>query len=104
MDSAPLVSDCVTGSRQPCRRRSSPTAEAISYALNHWEGLSRSPLSGARNPYPASSASLKKARSPTLLLVRGDPIADIKLLEDPTRNLVAIMKDVKIFKNTLTKS
>ena len=32
---------------------------------------------------------------------RGDPIADIKLIEDPVKNLVVIMKDGKIYKNIL---
>jgi len=30
----------------------------------------------------------------------GDPIANIKLLEDPGKNLVVIMKDGKVYKNT----
>jgi len=34
-------------------------------------------------------------------LVDGDPLANIKLLEDPARNFVVIMKDGKIYKNTL---
>lgn len=38
---------------------------------------------------------------PDLLLVDGDPIADIKLIEDPAKNLVVIMKDGAIFKNAL---
>jgi hypothetical protein len=37
-----------------------------------------------------------------LLLIDGDPISDIKLLED-AKNLVVIMKDGKIYKNTLSK-
>ncbi len=36
-----------------------------------------------------------------LLLVDGDPLADIRLIEDPAKNFVLIMKDGKIFKNTL---
>ena len=36
-----------------------------------------------------------------LLLVNGDPIANIKLVEDPEKNFVVIMKDGKIYKNTL---
>jgi hypothetical protein len=36
-----------------------------------------------------------------LLLVDGDPIANIKLLEDPGKNLVVIMKDGRVYKNTL---
>jgi hypothetical protein len=33
--------------------------------------------------------------------VDGDPIANIRLIEDPERNLRVIMKDGKIYKNTL---
>ncbi len=36
-----------------------------------------------------------------LLLVDGDPLADIRLIEDPAKNFVLIMKDGKVFKNTL---
>jgi hypothetical protein len=38
-----------------------------------------------------------------LLLVDGDPISNIKLIEEPEKNLVIIMKDGKIYKNTLPK-
>jgi hypothetical protein len=38
-----------------------------------------------------------------LLLVDGDPIANIKLLEDPAKNLLVIMKDGRIYKNALRK-
>jgi imidazolonepropionase-like amidohydrolase len=34
-----------------------------------------------------------------LLLGDGDPLANIKLIEDPARNFLVIMKDGKIFKN-----
>jgi imidazolonepropionase-like amidohydrolase len=33
--------------------------------------------------------------------VDGDPIADIKLIEDPGKNFVVIMKDGRIYKNLL---
>jgi len=36
-----------------------------------------------------------------LLLVEGDPIANIKVLEDSGKNLVVIMKDGKVYKNSL---
>lgn len=36
-----------------------------------------------------------------LLLVDGDPTADIRLLEDPARNFLIIMKDGRIYKNTM---
>jgi len=36
-----------------------------------------------------------------VLLVDGDPIANIKLIEDPAKNFVVIMKDGKIYKDAL---
>ena len=36
-----------------------------------------------------------------LLLVDGDPIADIALLSDPSKNLLVIMKDGRIVRDTL---
>jgi imidazolonepropionase-like amidohydrolase len=36
-----------------------------------------------------------------LLLVDGDPIENIKLIADPAKNFVIIMKDGKIFKNLI---
>jgi imidazolonepropionase-like amidohydrolase len=38
-----------------------------------------------------------------LLLVDGNPIEDIKLIEDPGKNFVVIMKDGKVYKNTLAR-
>jgi imidazolonepropionase-like amidohydrolase len=38
-----------------------------------------------------------------LLLVDGDPVANINLLADPARNLVVIMKDGRIHKNLMRK-
>ena len=35
-----------------------------------------------------------------LLLVDGDPVANIKLIEDPAKNFVVIMKDGRIYKST----
>jgi imidazolonepropionase-like amidohydrolase len=36
-----------------------------------------------------------------LLLVDGNPIENISLIADPEKNFVVIMKDGKIYKNTL---
>lgn len=36
-----------------------------------------------------------------ILLVDGDPVANIKLIADPDKNLKVIMKDGRIYKNTL---
>jgi imidazolonepropionase-like amidohydrolase len=37
-----------------------------------------------------------------LLLVDGNPVDNIKLIEDPAKNLLIIMKDGRIQKNALT--
>jgi len=34
-----------------------------------------------------------------LLLVDGNPLENIKLIEDPAKNFLVIMKDGKIYKN-----
>lgn len=58
-------------------------------------------MSGKRNPYPGKLGVIEEGALADLLLVDGDPITDIKLLEDPIKNLVIIMKDGRIFKNAL---
>jgi imidazolonepropionase-like amidohydrolase len=58
-------------------------------------------LSGKRNPYPGKLGVVEEGALADLLLVDGDPIANIKLIEDPVKNFVVIMKDGKVFKNTL---
>jgi imidazolonepropionase-like amidohydrolase len=58
-------------------------------------------LSGERNPYPGKLGVIEQGALADLLLVDGDPIANIKLIEDPAKNFLVIVKDGKIFKNTL---
>src|SRR3984957_5035248 len=58
-------------------------------------------LSGKRNPYPGKLGVVEQGALADILLVDGDPIAYIKLIEDPAKNFVVIMKDGKIVKNTL---
>jgi imidazolonepropionase-like amidohydrolase len=58
-------------------------------------------LSGERNPYPGKIGVVEQGALADLLLVDGDPIANIKLIEEPAKNFVVIVKDGKIFKNTL---
>jgi imidazolonepropionase-like amidohydrolase len=60
-------------------------------------------LSGKRNPYPGKLGVVEEGALADLLLVDGNPIEDIKLIEDPGKNFVVIMKDGKIYKNTLPK-
>src|SRR5215813_12917381 len=56
-------------------------------------------LSGLRNPYPGKLGVVEEGALADLLLVDGDPLANIKLLEDPKKNLVVIMKNGQVFKN-----
>lgn len=58
-------------------------------------------LSGKRNPYPGKLGVVEEGALADLLLVDGDPIADISLIEHPAKNFVVIMKDGKLYKNTL---
>jgi len=60
-------------------------------------------LSGKRNPYPGKLGVVEEGALADLLLVDGNPIENIKLIEDPAKNFVLIMKDGKIHKNTLPK-
>jgi imidazolonepropionase-like amidohydrolase len=58
-------------------------------------------LSGLRNPYPGKMGVAEKDALADLLLVDGDPVANLELIADPERNLRVIMKDGKVYKNTL---
>jgi len=58
-------------------------------------------LSGLRSPYEGRLGVVEEGALADLLLVEGDPIENIRLVEDPDRNFRVIMKDGRIFKNTL---
>jgi imidazolonepropionase-like amidohydrolase len=58
-------------------------------------------LSGPRNPYPGKLGVVEKDALADLLVVDGDPIADIALLEKPDTNLAMIMKGGRVYKNAL---
>lgn len=58
-------------------------------------------MSGLRNPYPGKLGVIEQGALADLLLVDGDPIANIKLIDEPDRNFKVIMKDGKIYKNQL---
>ena len=60
-------------------------------------------MSGPRNPYPGKLGVVEEDALADLLLVDGDPIANIKLIEDPARNFAVIMKDGEVYKDTVTK-
>ncbi|MBR1153534.1 amidohydrolase family protein [Bradyrhizobium sp. JYMT SZCCT0428] len=58
-------------------------------------------MSGKRNPYPGKLGVVEEGALADLLLVDGNPVDNIKLIEDPAKNFVVIMKDGKIYKNLL---
>ena len=58
-------------------------------------------LSGPRNPYPGKLGVVEEGALADLLLVDGNPIDNIKLIEDPAKNFLVIMKDGKVYKNLL---
>jgi imidazolonepropionase-like amidohydrolase len=57
-------------------------------------------LCGQRNPYPGKLGIVEEGALADVLLVDGDPIANINLIADPAKNMSVIMKDGKIIKNT----
>ena len=76
-------------------------AEALRMATSGNQELFR--MSGPRHPYQEGPLGVIKVGAyADLLLVDGDPLANIDLLADPGKNFVVIMKDGKIYKNTLS--
>ncbi|MFN4113801.1 MAG: amidohydrolase family protein [Sphingomonadaceae bacterium] len=55
-------------------------------------------LSGPRTPYPGRLGVVAEGALADLILVRGDPLADIDLIGDPASNFTVIMKDGKLVK------
>lgn len=59
-------------------------------------------LTGKRNPYPGRIGVVQEGALADLLLVDGDPVADIGLVAKPEgQGFLVIMKDGVIYKNTL---
>jgi imidazolonepropionase-like amidohydrolase len=58
-------------------------------------------MSGKRTPYPGKLGVVEEGALADLLLVDGDPVKNIKLIADPAKNFVVVMKDGKIYKNLI---
>lgn len=56
-------------------------------------------LSGPRNPYPGKLGVVEPGAYADLLLINGDPFADISILEHPETALAFIMKDGRVYKD-----
>jgi imidazolonepropionase-like amidohydrolase len=60
-------------------------------------------LSGKRNPYPGKIGVVEQGALADLLLVEGNPLENISIVSDPTKNFLVIMKDGTIYKNAFAK-
>lgn len=58
-------------------------------------------LCGPRDPYPGELGVVKEGALADLILVDGNPLKNLDLVADPGKNFVVIMKDGKIYKNSL---
>lgn len=59
-------------------------------------------LSGPRNPYQQGPLGvIQEGAYADLILVNGNPLEDLDLVADPANNFLIIMKDGKIYKNTI---
>lgn len=58
-------------------------------------------LCGPRDPYPGELGVVKEGALADLILVDGNPLEEIELIGEPETKFVVIMKDGKIYKNTL---
>lgn len=61
-------------------------------------------MSGPRNPYPGKLGVVEEGAYADLLVVDGNPIDRIELIATPDKSLMIIMKDGKIYKDTLPNS
>lgn len=58
-------------------------------------------MSGPRSPYPGKLGVIEEGAYADILLVNGDPLANLQLLADPEKNLAVVMKDGVFYKNTM---
>jgi imidazolonepropionase-like amidohydrolase len=59
-------------------------------------------LSGFINPYPGKLGVVEEGALADLLLVDGNPLENIKLIENPDKNFLVIMKDGVVYKNSMS--
>ncbi|WP_026186683.1 amidohydrolase family protein [Ensifer sp. BR816] len=58
-------------------------------------------LSNLRTPYPGKLGVIEEGALADILVINGNPLEDIRLIEDPEKNLAVVMKDGRVHKNTL---
>lgn len=86
------------GARLAALARWYTPAEALTMATSTNAQLLE--MTGLRNPYPGRLGVVEPGAFADLLLVDGDPLADLDLVADPA-NFDVIMKDGKVYKNTI---
>jgi imidazolonepropionase-like amidohydrolase len=82
------------------RRRYFTPAEILRQATSESAEIVR--MCGPLNPY-GMFGEIKEGYRADLLLIDGDPLKDVALLEDPERSLLVIVKDGKVHKNILSR-
>jgi imidazolonepropionase-like amidohydrolase len=87
------------GSRLAALQKWYTPAEALKMATH--DNAELLTLTGLRNPYPGKLGVVEEGALADLLLVDGDPTKDLTLVADPENNFKVIMKDGKIYKNSL---
>jgi len=60
-------------------------------------------MSGPRNPYAGRLGVVEEGALADLLLVDGDPLANLSLVATPETSFIVIMKDGKVYKNLLSR-
>lgn len=58
-------------------------------------------LSGLRSPYPGKLGVIEEQALADVLLVDGNPLKDLSLIANPEKSFLVIIKNGKIYKNTL---
>lgn len=58
-------------------------------------------LSGLRSPYPGKLGVVETGALADLILVDGDPLADLSLIANPEEKFVVIMKNGQLYKNII---
>jgi imidazolonepropionase-like amidohydrolase len=61
-------------------------------------------LCGPRDPYQEGELGVvKEGAYADLIIVEGNPLENLDLVADPDNNFIMIMKDGKIYKNSLSR-